>query len=163
MLILAGRYEVDGNTPKAVAVSWSVYGLISIADLPAWFIQFYAAATHLVNGLYKPALLDYAVAFELFLESFLRMKLTARFGTIHAEYLLRKGWRVEDRCKDILQLATGHRMTDRNDVFQPWDIFVRRPRNELAHGQRIDIDNIAVESAHQATYQAIRWIETLDE
>jgi hypothetical protein len=161
MVILAGRHATDSDTAPAIEVSWSVYGLVGIDVLPAWNVQFYAAATHLANNLFKPALLDYAGAFELFLEEYLRSRLERRFSADCAELILRKSWRVEDRCKDILELASGHRMTERVDVYQPWDIHVRKPRNDLAHGKRVPVGPADAENAHQATYQAIRWIESL--
>lgn len=161
MVILAGRHAPDPDTAPAIEVSWSVYGLVGIDVLPAWNVQFYAAATHLANNLFKPALLDYAGAFELFLEEYLRSRLERRFSADCAELILRKSWRVEDRCKDILELASGHRMTERVDVYQPWDIHVRKPRNDLAHGKRVPVGPADAENAHQATYQAIRWIESL--
>ena len=160
MVLLAGRHTTDPGPSLAIEVSWSVYGLIGIDALPAWYVQFYAAATHLANGLFKPALLDYAGAFELFLEEHLRLRLEGRFGGDCAELILRKSWRVEDRCKDILELAAGHKMTERADVYQPWDIHVRQPRNDLAHGKGVAVGPEEAENAHQATYQAIRWIES---
>jgi hypothetical protein len=44
-------------------LSWSVYGLVNVAQLPLWRLLFYGAMTHSHNGLLKPALLDYASAF----------------------------------------------------------------------------------------------------
>lgn len=161
MIILAGRFESSAPITEAVEISWLVHGLCNVNSLPPWRVHFFAAATHLANGLYKPALLDYSAAFELFLETYIREKLIQSYGTACTEHLLRKSWRVEDRCKDLLELATGHRLSERSDVYQPWDTDVRRVRNELAHGTVVPIDHAAAESAHQATYQAIRWVECL--
>lgn len=161
MIVLAARHATDDIELLPIEVSWSVYGLIDIDALPAWYVQFYAAATHLANGLFKPALLDYAAAFELFLERYLRSRLEARFGLDCTDLILHKSWRVEDRCKEVLELAVGHRMTERDDLYQPWDAHVRRLRNDIAHGKSVTIGVGEAEAAHQATYQAIRWIERL--
>lgn len=161
MVILAGRHFTNTASLEAIQVSWSVYGLVEIDELSAWYIQFYAATTHLANGLFKPALMDYSGAFELFLESTLRSRLGARFGADCTELILRKSWRVEDRCKDILELATGHKLTEYPEIYQPWDTCVRKPRNDIAHGKVVTVGAQEAEAAHQATYQAIRWIENL--
>jgi hypothetical protein len=38
---------------------------------PTWRVQYYSAVGQLINRLFKPALLDYAVAFEVFVEDYL--------------------------------------------------------------------------------------------
>ncbi len=161
MIILAGLLDPSTPINEKAEVAWLVHGLRDLDSLPPWRVHFFAAVTHLANGLYKPALLDYSAAFELFLETYLREKLVRSFGEGCADHLLRKSWRIEDRCKDLLELATGHKLTERTDVYQPWDTSVRKVRNELAHGASVPVDQAAAERAHQATYQAIRWIECL--
>jgi hypothetical protein len=115
----------------------------------------------MTNRLYKPALLDYAIAFEIFLEAYLRSRLNARLGPRATEAMLKENWRVRDRCKKVLRLATGYGMSDRNDVYQPWDVHVRKPRDDVAHGRKSTVKLEEAEKAHQAVYQAIRWIESL--
>ena len=160
MAIVAGRMT-PSESDADINVSWLVYGQINVATLPAWHLQFYCAATHLANGLHKPALLDYAAAFELFLASYLREKLLARVGEPCTDFLLRRCWRVEERGNELLPLVVNAKFSGRADVYEPWREHVQRPRNLLAHGIEIDVDYDAAERAHQAVYQAIRWIESL--
>lgn len=154
---LVGQFHVG----EPVKVGWLVFGLIDVDNLPPWYLHFYGAMTQLANGFYKPALLDYAVAFESFVETFIGYLLTKKYDADIAEYLLKQTWRVNDRCNSLLQLACGHRMSERYDIYQPWDRAVRNPRNGLAHGDHMNIGREAAEEAHAAVYQAIRWIETV--
>lgn len=144
-----------------VRVHWAVYGLVDLNLLPNWYVQFFAAMTQIETGLYKAALFDYAAAFEVFLESRLDVHLTARYGAQLSEYLMKRIWRIEDRCKDLMELAIGRRFTERADVYQPWDRDVREPRNRLAHGERFEVTREMAEAAHSAVYQGIRWIESV--
>jgi len=164
MLVLTSR--VDGEAPlqempTSVQFNWMVYGLRDIDSLPSWQVLFYGATTHAVAGLFKAALLDYAVAFEAYLESFLAKRLTEKYGDALSQYLMRRAWRVEERSKDLLDLATGHRLTERDDVYQPWFEHVKGPRDRLAHGDRLTVGASATELAHSAVFQAIRWIESI--
>lgn len=161
-LVILSSYPKDKKSvPGNATITWSVFGLVNIDILPPWYVHFYGAISQLVNGLYNVALIDYAVAFEIFMENFLVRKLKDRFGVDATEYILKKTWRIEDRCKDLLYLATGHKLSERDDVYQAWNSFVRKPRNDLAHGKSLKVDNQAAEDAHQATYQAIRWVENV--
>lgn len=159
MLVLSSVWENEREVPATAKFSWAVYGLIDLDLLPTWYIHFYGAITQLEHGLFKPALIDYAVAFEVFLDTFLTARLTKRCGTEVARYLLRRAPRIEERVKDLLELAIGSRLSSRDDVYQPWDKDVRTLRNKLAHGERLTVDRDAVERAHSAVYQAIRWIQ----
>jgi len=138
-----------------------VCGLTNIDKLPAWYIHFYNAITQLENGFYKSALLDYAVAFETFVESFLNECFKDKFGDEIAEYILKKCWRIEDRSKELLELVTGHRLTENKDLYELWHKKVRQLRNELVHGKNNKIKKEDAETAHQASYQAIAWINSL--
>lgn len=162
MLILVGAHPDSANSPMTVEVFWTVYGLVSIDSLPTWYVHFYSAVTQLANGLFKPALIDYATSFEVFVESYLNQRLAKRFGAAVSDHLLRKTWRIDERCKELLELATGHRLTERDDVYSPWDRHVRVPRNNLSHGAQISVNRTSAEDAHQATCQAIRWIQSFD-
>ncbi len=146
---------------QPVEVGWSVCGLVDTDRLPTWRLHFYSAIIQHRNGLYRPSLLDYAVSFEVFLEAFLREKLTAKLGETTSDYLVRKVWRVEERAKELLELSSGKRFSDRSDVYQPWDEDVRQIRNRLSHGEIIPLSHADVEKAHQAVYQAIRWVSAL--
>ena len=157
--VLSSILPSHTSLPEVVEIDWSVYGLVGIDSLPTWYVHFYAALTQLENGFFKPALLDYAVAFEVFLETFLTERLSQRFSPDASSYLLRRTPRVEERAKELLELAIGCNLTSRDDVYQPWDRDVRKPRNQLAHGDRLVIDRDAALRAHSAAYQAIRWIQ----
>jgi hypothetical protein len=162
MLVLNSVLREEHLKPvNPISFNWHVFGLVEINMLPAWYLQYYSALTHLINGLFKPALLDYGTAFELFLETFLRKRLTASVGQRMTDYLLEKAWRIDERIKDLLEQVCGQRLTARLDVYQPWDEYVRKPRNELSHGKKLGVDEPAAERAHQATWQTIKWIESL--
>jgi hypothetical protein len=161
MTLLSSVFPNEIGDASEQQVSWLVHGLVDIDKLPTWYVHFYSAITHAENGFCKPALLDYAVAFETFVETFLEESLRQTYGSQVAEYLLRRTWHIEDRVKELLELATGHRLSEREDVYQPWDKHVRRPRNDLSHGLPVSVNEKAVETAHQAVYQALRWIQDM--
>jgi hypothetical protein len=161
MTVVSSIWPGRSLTSEPVRVAWLIFGLIDIEALPTWYIHFYSAITQVSNGLYKTGLFDYAVSFETFVESFLAERLGQRYGNELSEFLLRRTWRIEDRCKELLKLAVGRRLTERDDVYQPWERYVRDIRNRLAHGERIAVDREAAERAHDAVYQAIRWIESV--
>jgi hypothetical protein len=155
---LAGNYDMPTSAFK---LHWTVYGLNKIASLPNWWLHFYTAIGNAVKRLWKPALLDYAVAFEIFVETHLFQLLVKNYGGKMADFLLKKTWRIDDRVKDLLELTTGHRLSENNDIYIPWHDYVKEPRNKLSHGEMIPVGESEVEKAHQAVYQAIRWIENL--
>jgi hypothetical protein len=172
MVILSSVLEREHMKPAdIISLNWHVYGLVELDSLPAWHVQYYSALTHLINGLFKPALLDYAIAFEIFIASFLRERLTTSFGASMTDYVLRRTEKIEERVKGLLEQACGQSMSSHTDVYQPWhshtDVYqpwhdhVQRPRNHVAHGKPIVIDTAEAERAHQAIWQAIRWIESL--
>jgi hypothetical protein len=146
---------------EPIKVNWRVYGLIKVDSLPIWLVQFYSAMIQSMRERLKPALLDYSIAFELFVEAFLRGRLGNSCGPDMADYLLDKLWRIDERVKDLMKQVCGYRLSDGPDVYGPWDEYVRKPRNQIAHGQQINIDSEDVEKAHQAVWQAIKWIESL--
>ena len=159
MTLLSSVFPNEAGDASEQQVSWLVHGLVDIDKLPTWYVHFYSAIAHAENGFCKPALLDYAVAFETFVETFLEEHLRQKYGSQVAEYLLRRTWHIEDRVKGLLELATEHRLSEREDVYQPWDKHVRGPRNDLSHGLSVSVNEEAVERAHQAVYQALRWIQ----
>ena len=167
--ILSSFSRMEGPlTNENVRVDWSVVGLVNTDTLPIWFIYFYSAISQYYNAwetstdaIYKLSLINYALSFETFIEDFLRRHLIKMYDERLAEYILGKTWRIEDRCKDLLELVTGQRLTGRMDVYQDWDSYVRLPRNELSHGKPVNVDYYGVEKAHQATYQALRWVGSL--
>lgn len=160
-MTILSSFLKDEPTVAEATVNWLVYGLTDVDDLPTWYVHFYGAIGHLENGLHKSALLDYAVAFESFIESFLAEHLSRRYGKAVSEYLLHRTWRVQERCNALLELAVEHRLSERSDVYQPWDEHVREPRNALVHGEVRPIGRENAEKAHQAVYQAIRWVEDI--
>lgn len=141
---------------------WKVEGLINVDQKPAWYLQLYSAATHVVHGLYRPAVIDYALAFELILEETIRRHLYIKCGEECSSYIMDKNWRVEDRCKQVLELATGHRMTDHPGMYNSWDKHVRKLRNSIAHGKCQPLDEKQVQKTHEAAFQAIWWLECLE-
>jgi hypothetical protein len=162
MTVLSSIWEGHEVEKLPVEVAWTVEGLRNIDCLPNWYVLFYGAVTNALSKLFKPALLDYATAFEAFLEEFLLKALTAQYDSDRVDILMRRFWRVEERCKDLLYIATGHRLTERPDIYDPWVKYVqKRPRNLLMHGENLPVDSDAIENAHQAVYQAIRWIEEI--
>jgi hypothetical protein len=161
MEILTSAREPRPLDGEQIKLNYIVYGLVDINQLPNWHVLFYSAITNHQNGLFKAALMDYAISFEVFLESLLQKELSKKYDQSVSEYMVKKIWKVEERCKDLLKIIIGHRLSDCNDVYQPWDLHVRQPRNDLAHGKKFGVDQMESEKAHQAVYQAIRWIEKL--
>lgn len=157
LLIAAGLDDITYTGP--VKLNWMVEGLIDISALPNWYTQFYSAIVNSTNGLYKAALFEYAVAFEAFVENHARNLLESKYGLQVAEFVLKNNWKIEERVKSVFDLATGKKLSDRDDVYQPWDTNVRQIRNKLFHGTPISVSIDMVEKAHSATYQAIRYIE----
>jgi len=161
MTIMSSFVDKGRVAENDALVSWQVYGLRGINGLPLWRVHFCSAVSQLENGLFKSALLDYAVAFEACIEHFLRQRFTARCGAKVAEHLLDKTRSAEERCTSLLKLASGHDLGDEPELLRSWKRHVQKPRNELAHGSRRLVDRDAAEQAHQAVYQAIVWIEHL--
>lgn len=161
MLVLSSVDSSGSGGSKAIQFSWFVYGLDEIDSLPNWYVLFYGAMTQVAKGLYKPAVLDYAVAFEVFLETFLADRLRKKYDAVTADYLLRRTWRIEERVKDLLELTIGHKLSERDDVYQPWDRDVRDPRNRLSHGEKVSLNLESAERAHSAVFQSIRWVESV--
>jgi len=161
MLILTsagGPRPLDG---ERITINYFVYGLVDINTLKNWEVLLYSGIANQQNDFFKPALMDYAISFEAFVEMFLARKLSETYNADVSEYLLRKTSSIEGRCKELLELATGHRLSEQNDVYQPWDLSVRTPRNHLAHGEILPVGRQECEIAYQAVYQAVRWIQEL--
>jgi hypothetical protein len=161
MTILSSFQKEDLELNKPITISWLVYGLADIKNIPTWYILFYAAMTDNARWLYKAALLNYAASFEAFLESYLHVNLTHIYGPSKSEYILRKHWRIEERCKDLLSSVTKHKLSEDNEIYQPWYKNVKEKRDRLMHGENISILQDDAEDAHRANYQAIRWIQNL--
>jgi len=159
MAVLAG--VPGGAAPKPVHIRWSVYGLHDIASVPLWRLQLYSAVSQIESRLFKLAVLEYASCFELFVESFLRGRLAPKLPPPKIDSLLKKNWKIETRVKALLKTATGKSLTDRPDVYTAWDTQVRKPRNNLAHGKPITLEEAGAQAAHSATYDAIRWVQSL--
>lgn len=156
--VVSSISEGDDEARKIDRFGWSVYGLINVDSLPTWEIHFCGAVAQLYSGAYKSAVLDYSTTFEVFLEATLNERLSEMYGTEMATYLLKRTQRVEDRTRDLLRML-GVAFATHAAVYQPWDEGVRKLRNRLAHGDRTAIDYETAERAHDATYQAIRWIQ----
>jgi len=161
MTLLSSFAREEDLAARQVLVFWLACGLKGLENTPLWRVHLCSAATHFDKGLYKPALLDCAVSFEAFLEDFLRRHLTRRYGEEISDYVLERGWRVEDRCGELLSLAVGHRLPERRDLWEAWKLGVQEPRNRLAHGKRCLVGQEEAERAYQAVYQAIAWMQSL--
>lgn len=161
-MIIMCSYSSSAVDPKQlVDVSWIVYGLADIDNLPSWYVLLYSAMTENANWLFKAALLSYASSFEAFLEEYLSEYLKMKYGEELSEYLLKETWQIEKRCNKLLKLATGHSLSEDNEIYQPWHKNVKEKRDRLMHGVNIPVSQEDAENAHRATYQAIRWIQNL--
>lgn len=158
MMIGSSAFDAKHATSERIRINYVVYGLHSQIDVPAWFQQFFAAIVNTRKMLYKPALIDYATAFEMFVELHLQRKLTQKYDESVATFLLDKNPKIETRVKDVLELATGVKMPSNDEIYQPWHVRVQRMRNKLAHGEILSIGHDDVEQAHQAVYRAMKWI-----
>lgn len=147
--------------PQAVRVQvhWQVFGLRGIEALNIGRVQFYAAMIHAKDRLWKPALLEYASAFEAYVERYLHGILARRFGEQAAHHLLSENKGIEGRVTGFLRLVAGYELKDEPDLFRDWQEAVQQRRNKLAHGVRMGIGAADVERAHQAVYRAIDWMD----
>ncbi|MGD0954088.1 MAG: hypothetical protein ABR985_17140 [Methanotrichaceae archaeon] len=161
IMIMTSFTKGEIPNKEITEVYWAVFGLVDSDSLPTWYLHFYSAVSNLQRKLYRPALLDYETAFEAFMEQFLLEQLTRRYDETVAKYLLDKVSRITDRCKELLNLATGHKLSEDPKVYNPWDSNVKKKRDTLIHGTLMHIQKDDAEKAHQATYQAIRWVQKL--
>ena len=163
MIILTSDIPGSSGIAGEIEYNYSVIGLVNAQSLPSWYILFYNAMSNLTyHRQYRTAFLEYSMAFEAFIEQFLVDQLTTKYDPETAEYLIEKTkGRIEERVKQLLKLSIGHMLTEKDRVYQPWDKHVRKPRNQLIHGNSVPIGKEEAEKAHQATYQAIRWIQRL--
>jgi hypothetical protein len=163
MIILTSEIPGSSGIASEIEYNYSVVGLVNAQNLPSWYILFYNAMSNLAyHRQYRTAFLEYSMAFEAFIEQFLVNQLTTKYDVDTAEYLIDKTkGRIDERVKQLLKLAIGHMLSEKLRVYQPWDENVRKPRNQLIHGNPVPIGKEEAEKAHQATYQAIRWIQRL--
>jgi hypothetical protein len=161
MMVFTSR--VPGYPDDApVGVAWLVYGIRGPDQAPGWWLQLFAATQNATTWRAKPAIIDYAGAFELFVETVLTTTLTAKYGDVLAKYILDRSKWIEERVKIPLELAIGHRLSegarDSNRVYHDWRAKVKDVRDDLAHGTKRDVTPEQAEEAHQATIAAMRWI-----
>lgn len=142
-----------------VNLHWFVWGLSNIDQIPYWKLQFVSGFTNNENRMYSAALFDYAVAFEAFVENYLRDNLKVRYDEKLSDYLLKSNQKIENRVKELMSLASSSPLTKDNQVYDAWDKNVRQIRNKLFHGKAIDVTKAMAEKAHYATYDAIRYIQ----
>lgn len=163
VIILTSNAPGSSGIIGEIEYTYSVSGLVNAQSLPSWYNLFYNAMSNLAyHRQYRTAFLEYSMAFEAFIEQFLEDQLTTKYDAETTEYLIEKTkGRIEERVKQLLKLATGHMLNENLRVYQPWDEYVRQPRNKLIHGIPVSIGKEEAEKAHQATYQAIRWIQRL--
>jgi hypothetical protein len=162
MIILTSNIPGSSEIASEIEYDYAVFGLVNAQSLPSWYILFYNAISNLeYYRQYRTAFLEYSIAFEAFIEQFLVAHLTAKYDAKTADELLEKTGRMEDRVKQLLEDAIGHRLSENPRIYQPWDEDVRKPRNKLIHGTPVPIGKGEAERAHQAIYQAIRWIQRL--
>ena len=148
---------------EPIKIRWVVHGLTNIESMPTWWVHFYSAISKAKKHIWKSALLDYAVSFEIFIETFLAESLSSKFGEKVSNHLLKKNWQVEGRVKELLDIATGQKLSDAKEIYNDWYKYVKEPRNKLSHGSELTINSNDVNKAHIAVYQAVRWIEKLQE
>jgi hypothetical protein len=165
LLVGTGGFSIITSVPPeadipshAVDISYFALGIRKVADVEEWWLRLHDAVHGAFEFRYKSAFLDYAVTFEMFVETYLYERLCSDMNTERAEIILKKFKGIEERAKDGLKLATGHSLTEDPGVYSAWQKHVQQPRNALMHGARVVIGQEEAEAAHQAVCRAIQWI-----
>lgn len=143
---------------QPIGVAWLVYGIQASDMVPGWWLQLFAAIQSAADLRAKPAIIDYAGAFELFVETVLTDTLTTKYDSTVAAHILNRTQAVTERVRMPLELATGHQLTEDHAIYDAWTTKVRKVRNALAHGGGPPLNPGDAEEAHQATIAAMRWI-----
>jgi len=143
---------------QPVGVAWLVYGIQEADKVPGWWLQLFTAIQSAAEWRAKPAIIDYAGAFELFIETVLNDTLTAKYDAAAAAHILNRTQAVTERVRTPMELAIGHALTEDHAIHDAWVTKVRKVRNALAHGSGPSLNPDAAEEAHQATIAAMRWI-----
>ncbi len=143
---------------QPIGVAWLVFGIQESDKVPGWWLQLFAAIQSAADGRAKPAIIDYAGAFELFVETVLSDALTAKYDAEAADHILNRTQAVTERVRMPLELATGHQLTEDHVIYDAWTTKVKKVRNALAHGGGPPLNPGDAEEAHQATIAAMRWI-----
>ena len=87
--------------------------------------------------------------------------LTQSYGQRMADFLLKQHWQIDRRVSDVLEIATGQRLSANAAVNKAWLDNVNQPRTRLSHGKRLSVGPDEVDKARQAVCRAIQWIEGL--
>jgi len=143
---------------QPVGIAWLVYGIQESDKVPGWWVQLFAAIHSASEWRAKPAIIDYAGAFELFIETILNDTLTAKYSAAVAAHILNRTQAVAERVRTPLELAIGHQLTEDHTIHEAWVAKVRKVRNALSHGGGPAINPGDAEDAHQATIAAMAWI-----
>ena len=161
MTILSSQFP-SGTTREPISVAWIACRLRRVSALPTWRVLLFSAVRNTTAFLYRPALLDYATAFVIYMELFLNQVLTRTFRRKRVTaFLLKEHRDIQERVTKILKFATGKSLGESGPIFTEWKAHVQEPRNALSHGKVMEVGPDEVERAHQAVCQAIRWIEHL--
>jgi len=126
-----------------------------------WLRQFIKGIQQAMDGNFEAAVLDYARAGEMFINSYLRQarKQTGTLNGKLSEKALRKT-RISDRVRELLPLVTVD-TSAYGDAQQAWWINVKTVRDErIAHMSDDDISSDEAQEAHDSAYWFIRAIQS---
>lgn len=170
---------METTRTERIPVLIRIAGLVEINTLPTWHVLLYSGLYVQRQGLYRAALIDYAVAFEAFLYKLLREEITRHHGEKVTISLFEKYRNIDERFRGLLDIAIGHTHNENEQgekIYQAWSRWVQQPRNMLAHGDKLvraadgeevktdvgfDVTEEQATRAYTTTYHAIRWLQDL--
>ena len=143
---------------QPIQIVWLVYGIEGADKVPGWWLQLFAAMQSAAEWRAKLAIIDYAGAFEVFIETVLNDALTVKYDAAVSAHILKRTPEVAERVKTVLDLAIGRRLTEDQDIHRAWLTRVKDVRNGLVHSGGLPLTPSAAADAHQATIAAMQWI-----
>jgi hypothetical protein len=118
------------------------------------------AVHELSRGDYESSFINYAVAFEMFVQRHLEEKSDVLVGVDGRTTLLKRMRSIEERVTTVLTVAVGRSLAAWPS-YTDWKESVQTPRNLLLHGEPVTLGVTEVEKAHSAVCGAIYWMLTL--
>lgn len=130
-------------------------------DLPVQELLMLDATASFENNRYTLAVIHSFQALELFLEEFLRQRLTAAGLDAQAvDGRLDAVWRTKERLRDLLREAFGRSLVEERQLWDDFCTVYDQTRNKLIHAAR-ELDAARTRKAIQVCRDVITWLESL--
>jgi hypothetical protein len=149
------------TSEEGVSLIYRAVGLRNTGKLAVWHVLFYGGLIARKQEAYKFAVIEFAVAFEAYLNQLLETTLSAKYGAAVTKMLLNKTNKLERRFTELLELAIGHKHSERDDIYGAWQRDVQGKRNDVAHGIPTVVSAQDAYRAQYVSYSAIRWLADL--